>query len=177
MVWEDCRRELTLVGKDGQDLDTTRRSLGQDRAFQMGNGKEMSGGSRHQFYLGGRESSFRLERRVYTDRHWVVKQKRWRICNRALKRRQKNLNCILLANLNQPHFNQISCGTCLQLIAWLITWTCSFVSASQVAFSIITTMLIQTIFKSSMILLKCNGFQQFLIIYTYQEKTETASPI
>jgi len=58
-----------LVKKNGQDLDTTRRSVGHDRAFQTGNGKEMSGGSRHQFYLGGKESSFRLERRVYTKRH------------------------------------------------------------------------------------------------------------
>ena len=43
--------------KDDQDLDTTRRSIGHDRAFQRGNGKETSAGSRYQLYLGGREHS------------------------------------------------------------------------------------------------------------------------
>lgn len=55
---EDCRiRELTLVRKNGQDLDTTRRSARHDRAFQMGNGKEMSGGSRLPV-LSGRQGVF-----------------------------------------------------------------------------------------------------------------------
>lgn len=49
--------------KDEQDLATIIRSIGHDRAFQKGDGKEKSAGSRYQLYLGGKETSFRLEKR------------------------------------------------------------------------------------------------------------------
>lgn len=38
------RRELTLVRRDEQDLETTRRSVGEDRALQTGTRKETSAG-------------------------------------------------------------------------------------------------------------------------------------
>lgn len=55
---------MTLVRKDEEDWDTTRRSVGHDRPSQMGKWKEMSVGSR--LYLKGKES-LRLKRKIHTD--------------------------------------------------------------------------------------------------------------
>lgn len=53
-----------MVGKDEEDWDTTRRSVGHDRASQIGKRKEMSVRSRR--YLKGKEP-LRFKRKIHTD--------------------------------------------------------------------------------------------------------------